>query len=109
MITLLPLLSLLAACASNSAYDQGQAMLGAGHTEQGLALLEQAAQAEPTNAKYRIAATNGKMRALNNLNGRADALRQQGLLAGGFETEYGDEETESATEADAAKQEVNDA
>jgi general secretion pathway protein D len=80
MITLLPLLSLLAACASNSAYDQGQAMLGAGRTEQGLAMLEQAAQAEPTNAKYRIAATNGKMRALNNLNGRADALRQQGLL-----------------------------
>ncbi|MBB5607491.1 MULTISPECIES: general secretion pathway protein GspD [unclassified Janthinobacterium] len=80
MIALLPLLSLLAACASNSAYDQGQAMLGAGRTEQGLALLEQAAQAEPTNAKYRIAATNGKMRALNNLNGRADALRQQGLL-----------------------------
>src|SRR5471032_801436 len=80
MITLLPLLSLLAACASNSVYDQGQAMLGAGQTEQGLALLEQAAQAEPTNAKYRIAATNGKMRTLNNLNGRADALRQQGLL-----------------------------
>src|SRR5450830_1794109 len=80
MIALLPFFLLLAACASNTAYDQGQAMLGAGRTEQGLAMLEQAAQAEPTNAKYRIAATNGKMRALNNLNGRADALRQQGLL-----------------------------
>lgn len=44
-----------------------------GRTEQGLALLEQAAQAEPTNAKYRIAVTNGKMRALNSLNGRAEA------------------------------------
>jgi general secretion pathway protein D len=77
---LLPLLSLLAACAGNQAYNDGQAMLGAGRTEQGLALLEQAAQAEPTNAKYRIAVTNGKMRALNNLNGRAEALRQQGNL-----------------------------
>ena len=75
------MLSLLAACAGNQAYNDGQAMLGAGRTEQGLALLEQAAQAEPTNAKYRIAVTNGKMRALNSLNGRAEALRQQGSLA----------------------------
>ena len=74
------MLSLLAGCAGNQAYNDGQAMLGAGHTQQGLALLEQAAQAEPTNAKYRIAVTNGKMRALNNLNGRAEALRQQGNL-----------------------------
>ncbi|MNM02767.1 Type II secretion system protein D precursor [compost metagenome] len=81
LIKLLPLLSLLAACAGNQAYTDGQAMLGAGRTEQGLALLEQAAQAEPTNAKYRIAVTNGKMRALNSLNGRAEALRQQGSLA----------------------------
>jgi len=77
---LLPMLSLLAACAGNQAYNDGQAMLGAGRTEQGLALLEQAAQAEPTNAKYRIAVTNGRMRALNSLNGRAEALRQQGKL-----------------------------
>ncbi|MDO8038632.1 secretin and TonB N-terminal domain-containing protein [Janthinobacterium sp. SUN137] len=80
IITLLPMLSLLAACAGNQAYNDGQAMLGAGRTEQGLALLEQAAQAEPTNAKYRIAVTNGRMRALNSLNGRAEALRQQGKL-----------------------------
>ncbi len=74
------MLSLLAACAGNQAYNDGQAMLGAGHTQQGLALLEQAAQAEPTNAKYRIAVTNGRMRALNKLNGAAEALRQQGNL-----------------------------
>ena len=77
---LLPMLSLLAACAGNQAYNDGQAMLGAGRTEQGLALLEQAAQAEPTNAKYRIAVANGRMRALNKLNGAAEALRQQGKL-----------------------------
>ncbi|MDQ4626517.1 secretin and TonB N-terminal domain-containing protein [Janthinobacterium lividum] len=80
ILTLLPVLSLLAACAGNQAYNDGQAMLGAGRTEQGLALLEQAAQAEPTNAKYRIAVTNGRMRALNKLNGAAEALRQQGKL-----------------------------
>ncbi|SDA48927.1 general secretion pathway protein D [Janthinobacterium sp. 344] len=74
------MLSLLAGCAGNQAYNDGQAMLGAGRTEQGLALLEQAAQAEPTNAKYRIAVTNGRMRALNKLNGAAEALRQQGNL-----------------------------
>ena len=74
------MLSLLAGCAGNQAYNDGQAMLGAGHTQQGLALLEQAAQAEPTNAKYRIAVTNGRMRALNKLNGAAEALRQQGKL-----------------------------
>ena len=74
------MLSLLAACAGNQAYNDGQAMLVAGRTEQGLALLEQAAQAEPTNAKYRIAVTNGRMRALNKLNGAAEALRQQGKL-----------------------------
>ncbi|WP_219115452.1 secretin and TonB N-terminal domain-containing protein [Janthinobacterium sp. UMAB-56] len=81
LITVLTLLSLLAACAGNQAYNDGQAMLGAGRTEQGLALLEQAAQAEPTNAKYRIAVTNGRMRALNKLNGRAEVLRQQGKLS----------------------------
>ncbi len=75
------MLSLLAACAGNQAYTDGQAMLGAGHTQQGLALLEQAAQAEPTNAKYRIAVTNGRMRALNKLNGAAEALRQQGNVS----------------------------
>ncbi|ATD63208.1 general secretion pathway protein GspD [Janthinobacterium svalbardensis] len=80
ILTLLPVLSLLAACAGNQAYNDGQVMLGAGRTEQGLALLEQAAQAEPTNAKYRIAVTNGRMRALNKLNGAAEALRQQGKL-----------------------------
>jgi general secretion pathway protein D len=80
ILTLLPVLSLLAACAGNQAYNDGQAMLGAGRTEQGLALLEQAAQAEPTNAKYRIAVTSGRMRALNKLNGAAEALRQQGKL-----------------------------
>jgi len=80
LITLLPVLSLLAACAGNQAYNDGQAMLGAGRMEQGLALLEQAALAEPTNAKYRIAVTNGRMRALNKLNGGAEALRQQGRL-----------------------------
>ncbi|MBW3508734.1 secretin and TonB N-terminal domain-containing protein [Janthinobacterium sp. NKUCC06_STL] len=80
LIALLPVLSLLAACAGNQAYNDAQAMLGAGRTEQGLALLEQAAQAEPTNAKYRIAVTNGRMRALNKLNGTAEALRQQGKL-----------------------------
>ncbi|WP_290603124.1 secretin and TonB N-terminal domain-containing protein [Janthinobacterium sp.] len=80
IFTLLPMLSLLAGCAGNQAYNDGQAMLGAGHTQQGLALLEQAAQAEPTNAKYRIAVTNGRMRALNKLNGAAEALRQQGNL-----------------------------
>ena len=80
VIALLPMLSLLAACAGNQAYNDGQVMLGAGRTEQGLALLEQAAQAEPTNAKYRIAVTNGRMRALNKLNGAAEALRQQGKL-----------------------------
>lgn len=74
------MLSLLAACAGNQAYNDGQAMLGAGRTEQGLALLEQAAQAEPTNAKYRIAVTSGRMRALNKLNGAAEALRRQGKL-----------------------------
>ena len=80
VIALLPMLFLLAACAGNQAYNDGQAMLVAGRTEQGLALLEQAAQAEPTNAKYRIAVTNGRMRALNKLNGAAEALRQQGKL-----------------------------
>ena len=80
VIALLQMLSLLAACAGNQAYNDGQAMLVAGRTEQGLALLEQAAQAEPTNAKYRIAVTNGRMRALNKLNGAAEALRQQGKL-----------------------------
>lgn len=69
---------LLSACAGNQAFKEGNALLDAGQIEQGLARLEQASREEPHNAEFRIALLGRKLRLINALNGRAEALRSSG-------------------------------
>ena len=69
---------LLCACAGNQTFKEGNALLDAGQIDQGLAKLEQAAQEDPHNAEYRIVLLNRKLKLVNAMNGRADALRLQG-------------------------------
>ncbi|MET3133424.1 general secretion pathway protein D [Oxalobacteraceae bacterium GrIS 1.11] len=78
---LLALGTLLSACAVNQDFKQGQLLLDQGQTAQGLAKLEQALRADPDNAQFRITYLSRKTRAVNALNGRADAMRQQGNAA----------------------------
>ncbi len=80
-LNLLVLGIMLSACAGSQPFKEGNALLDAGKVEQGLAKLEEATQAEPGNAQYRITLSNRKMRLVNAANGRADAQRQQGNLA----------------------------
>ena len=77
-LNLLALSALLGACAGNQTFKEGNVLLDEGKIEQGLAKLEQAAQAEPGNAQFRIALNNRKMRLINAANNRADQTRQQG-------------------------------
>jgi general secretion pathway protein D len=79
---ILALSVLLAACAGSQTYSEGTALLDAGHTEQGLAKLEQALREDPHNAQYRITLLNRKASLVNSLTTRADAQRAQGSDAG---------------------------
>jgi general secretion pathway protein D len=69
---------LLAACAGNPSFREGNALLDAGQVEQGMAKLEQALREDPHNAQFRIALLNRKAALVNGYIGRADAQRQQG-------------------------------
>jgi general secretion pathway protein D len=69
---------LLAACAGNPSFKEGNALLDAGQVEQGLAKLEQALREDPHNAQFRIALLNRKGALVNGYIARADAQRQQG-------------------------------
>lgn len=78
---------LLSACASNQSFKEGNALMDAGQFGPGLAKLEQATHEDPHNAEYRIALLSRKLKTVNAINGRADALRQKGEL-GEAETLY---------------------
>ncbi|SEN67353.1 general secretion pathway protein D [Duganella sp. CF517] len=69
---------LLCACAGNQTFKEGNALLDAGQIDQGLAKLEQAAQEDPHNAEYRIVLLNRRLKLVNAMNSRADALRLKG-------------------------------
>jgi general secretion pathway protein D len=69
---------LLAACAGNPSFREGNALLDAGQVEQGMAKLEQALREDPHNAQFRIALLNRRTALVNGYIGRADAQRQQG-------------------------------
>ncbi|KQW89306.1 general secretion pathway protein GspD [Massilia sp. Root418] len=78
---------LLAACAGTRTYSEGTALLDAGHTEQGLAKLEQALREDPHNAQYRITLLNRKAGLVHSLIARADAQRAQGSDAGAVQAD----------------------
>ena len=77
-LSLLAMAALLSACAGNPAYKEGNALLDAGHIDQGLAKLEQAVHEDPHNAEYRITLLNRKLKLVNVMNSRADTLRFKG-------------------------------
>jgi general secretion pathway protein D len=79
---------LLAGCAGNPAFKEGNALLDAGQVEPGLAKLEQALREDPNNAQFRIALLNRKAALVNGYVGRADALRRQGGEAAQAEALY---------------------
>lgn len=71
----------LAGCGAMSAYREGNALLAAGKTEQGLAKLEEAVRLDPTNAEYRIALASRRASLVNQWLAAGDALHRSGRLA----------------------------
>ena len=70
--------TLLAACAGNPSFREGNALLDAGQVEQGMAKLEQALREDPHNAQFRMALLNRKAALVNGHISRADAQRREG-------------------------------
>lgn len=71
----------LAGCGGMSAYREGNALLAAGKTEQGLAKLEEAVRLDPANAEYRIALASRRASLVNQWLAAGDALRRSARLA----------------------------
>ena len=77
----------LSACAPGRPYlENGQRLIGEGHSEEGLAELERAAAAEPGNAEYRMTLIRQREAQTNALLLQADAALRRGHLdeADGF-------------------------
>src|SRR5580700_6001514 len=67
---------LLCACAGGGPYREGNALLAAGKTDEGLAKLEEAVRLEPSNAEYRIALYGQRMALVNRLVTAAENARR---------------------------------
>jgi general secretion pathway protein D len=72
---LLLLLAVLAACAYNETFVQGRKMIETGHEEEGLALVEQAANKDPDNAEVRSYYLRHKAVAVERFVQQGDAAR----------------------------------
>lgn len=71
-------LALLAGCAAQRYNTEGMKLIAAGQREQGLALLAQASQVEPTNSRYRLDYLTQQSLAVRELLARADDARAAG-------------------------------
>lgn len=71
---------LLSACAGSQPFRDGNALLAAGKTDEGLAKLEEAVRAEPSNAEYRIVLYGRRATVVNGLIDTAEAARREGRL-----------------------------
>lgn len=68
----------LSGCAAQRAFDEGNELLAAGKTWEGLALLRQASELEPRNTAYRLSYINASERVQRMMMERADAAASQG-------------------------------
>jgi general secretion pathway protein D len=74
-------LALLAGCAAQRYNTEGMKLVASGQREQGLALLAQASQLEPTNSRYRLDYLTQQALAVRELLARADDARAAGRTA----------------------------
>jgi type II secretory pathway component GspD/PulD (secretin) len=77
-IGLVAILALTAACASTSAFKQGQLAVAAGNLDQAVAHFRAAAQADPDNADYQMALQRAMLAASRAHLDRARTLEEQG-------------------------------
>src|SRR5215203_3960346 len=72
---------LLAGCAAHRYHDEGMELINAGKREQGVALLAQATQLEPNNARFRMDYMTQQGLVIRDLLDRADTARAAGQLS----------------------------
>lgn len=72
---------LLAGCSGMMAFREGNALMAAGKTDEGLAKLEEAVKLEPKNAEYRIALMTRRTSLINQLISSAETARREGRLS----------------------------
>lgn len=71
---------LLAGCAAQMAYRDGQELIGQGRVPEGLAKFEQASRIDPGKAQYRVALLQTRERYVASQIDRSEVLRRQGRL-----------------------------
>ena len=67
----------LAGCAGQKAFDEGQALMGAGQVDAGLAKLEEAVRLAPGNAQYRIGLVGRRASLVQRLYAAAELARRE--------------------------------
>ncbi len=73
-------IGLLAGCAAEHLHRDGLAAIDQGHYQEGIAMLEQAAQSEPDNATYRLDLKARREAVVQRMIATADAARHAGQL-----------------------------
>ena len=79
-LLVLVLASVLVGCGGMRAYSEGNSLLAAGKTEQGLSKLDEAVRLEPGNAEYRIALATRRAFVVNRAVMSGDNARREGRL-----------------------------
>lgn len=90
MMAAIAAMVLIAGCAADRAFREGQELVAAGQFPEGFAKVEEALEHDPRNINYRLFLSSNKEAVLGRLFSKADALREKGQL----------------TEAEAAYQQV---
>lgn len=70
----------LVGCAATQAYNEGNALLAEGKTEQGLGKLEEAVSLDPKNAEFRIELAIRRASVINRLIAAGEGARREGRL-----------------------------
>lgn len=70
----------LTGCSGMAAFKEGNALLAAGKTDEGMSKLEEAVKADPRNAEYRIALNSRRADLINRLTAAAETARREGRL-----------------------------
>ena len=70
----------LVGCAAQKLHTEGMKLIDSGQREQGISMLAEASQLEPTNSRYRVDYLNQQSLAVRDLLARADQARSAGKL-----------------------------
>ena len=71
----------LSGCAGQHAFEESQALLASGKTEEGFAKMDEAIKLDPKNTEYRLARANRRATSINQLLANAESARRDGKFS----------------------------